>query len=208
MEGRCPHRPRRKTHPSLHRLETAGEGTRPPSVARRIPCPLNWDKTKRASAALFRPASVMQLPHLRPYAKNPLYFLTVCTDGRRPVLADPHTSELLKTIWLRSAEHDGWFVGRYLIMPDHVHLFARPARDALACSEWHKSWKSISARGIARFASVSPPVWQRGYCDHFVRSAASYAEKWEYVRHNPVRAGLVQLPEDWPWQGVIHDLRY
>jgi hypothetical protein len=46
------------------------------------------------------------------------------------------------------------------------------------------------------------PIWQRGFFDHVLRSDESYAEKWNYVRANPVRAGLVNDP-DWPYAGEI-----
>jgi hypothetical protein len=36
-----------------------------------------------------------------------------------------------------------------------------------------------------------------------LRSSASRAEKWNYIRDNPVRAGLVARPEDWPYTGWI-----
>ena len=36
----------------------------------------------------------------------------------------------------------------------------------------------------------------------------SYAEQWEYVRMNPVRAGLCRQPEDWPYQGEIVRIEY
>jgi len=48
-----------------------------------------------------------------------------------------------------------------------------------------------------------PPLWQRGFFDHLVRSSESYAEKWEYVRENPVRGGWAGRSEDWPYQGEI-----
>jgi len=41
-------------------------------------------------------------------------------------------------------------------------------------------------------------VWQRGFFDHLLRSEESYSEKWNYVRNNPVRAGLVASGDDWP----------
>jgi len=46
-------------------------------------------------------------------------------------------------------------------------------------------------------------VWQEGFFDHVLRSDESYAEKWNYVRQNPVRAGLVARAEEWPYQGEI-----
>ena len=47
------------------------------------------------------------------------------------------------------------------------------------------------------------PIWQRGFFDHLLRSVDSYGQKWNYVRENPVRAGLVAKPEDWPYAGEI-----
>ena len=39
---------------------------------------------------------------------------------------------------------------------------------------------------------------QEGFFDHLLRSHESYAQKWEYIRQNPVRAGLVKFAEDCP----------
>jgi len=40
-------------------------------------------------------------------------------------------------------------------------------------------------------------AWQSGFFDHALRGRESYSEKWDYVRLNPVRAGLVSKPEEW-----------
>ena len=93
-------------------------------------------------------------------------------------------------------------------MPDHLHLFARPRTEAIALAGWVRNWKAFSSRRLAHAIGHQPPLWQPDYFDHFLRSAESYSEQWEYVRHNPVRAGLVARPEDWPWQGEIHELRF
>jgi len=58
-------------------------------------------------------------------------------------------------------------------------------------------------RALSKVISQSRPHWQKGFFDHLIRHGESYSEKWEYVRQNPVRAGLVGTPEDWPWQGEI-----
>jgi hypothetical protein len=43
-------------------------------------------------------------------------------------------------------------------------------------------------------------LWQPGFFDHLLRNDESYNRKWEYVRENPVRAGLVSGADDWPYQ--------
>jgi len=163
------------------------------TVAFRSACPRRWR---------VRP------PHLTPFVRQPLVFLTACSHHRSTVLANSNAYETLVSIWARSANHQGWAVGRFVLMPDHVHLFARPQPDASSLGKWIKAWKCLSARTLAHVPEYSSPLWQPDYFDHFLRSAESYSEQWEYVRHNPVRAGLVARPEDWPWQGEIHELRF
>ena len=50
-------------------------------------------------------------------------------------------------------------------------------------------------------------MWQEEFFDHVLRSAESYGEKWNYVRNNPVRAGLVANADNWSWQGEVEELR-
>lgn len=150
----------------------------------------------------------MHLPHVRPFAKSPLYFLTACTAGRARLLAAPGPCRILDEIWRLSAERNGWYVGRYLVMPDHVHLFAMPAPSARPRSEWCQLWKSISARRMVRECGLAPPIWQPDTFDHILRTAESHAVKWDYVGLNPVRAGLVAEAAEWPWQGEIHSLAF
>lgn len=41
--------------------------------------------------------------------------------------------------------------------------------------------------------------WQRDYFDHRLRNDESHEEKADYIRQNPVRAGLVAKPDHWPY---------
>ncbi len=150
----------------------------------------------------------MRLPHLRPFDRDPLYLITACIAGRRELLANSTAHAILSAVWTRSAEIDGWFIGRYLLMLDHIHLFARPTRTAKPLAQWIKTWKSISSRELSRALNVPSPIWQPNYFDHFIRSSQSYSEKWDYVSANPVRKNLVSRPSDWPWQGEIHSVRF
>ena len=87
-------------------------------------------------------------------------------------------------------------VGRYAIMPDH-HLFVRGDR-SFTLSSWLGGLKRAMC-----VALKSPRLWQPGFFDHILRSDESYAKKWNYVRDNPVRAGLVETADEWPYQGEI-----
>ena len=91
-------------------------------------------------------------------------------------------------------------VGRYVIMPDHIHLFVCGPHDFIL-AEWIKGLK----RGVSNAFRLGPTRlrWQPGFFDHLLRNDESYAQKWNYIRENPVRAGLVDFANDWSYQGEI-----
>jgi len=107
---------------------------------------------------------------------------------------------------LRASDYRVW-VGRYVIMPDHIHLFAGFGPESTSVSTWMKSLKNAISK-ILRNADFRGPHWQKGFFDHVIRSEESYNEKWLYVRDNPVRTGLVRSAEDWPYAGEISNLPY
>jgi putative transposase len=148
------------------------------------------------------------LPHLNSFARYPIVFLTVVTLRRRTLLACRESHDALVDTWNLSASVDGWFVGRFVLMPDHVHLFTRAAVNAKSLAGWVQTWKSLSSRRIAGALNARPPVWQKDYFDRFLRSADNYQAKWNYVEMNPVRKGLCSRPTEWPWRGALFDLRF
>lgn len=165
-------------------------------------------KNKKPGARATSPASCpMSLSHLDSFARHPLVFLTVCTARHTPVLNHATAHAILHQLWLDARVRNGWCVGRYVVMPDHVHLFAMPGEKPMPLRQWITTWKSISARKVVAALGTSAPIWQRDYFDRYLRTRESYGEKWDYVCNNPVRAGLVSRVEDWPYQGVIYDLQ-
>ena len=95
----------------------------------------------------------------------------------------------------------GIAVGRYVIMPDHIHFFVAGHYD-FVLDQWIRALK----RTLSKQIDTPRPHWQTGFFDHMVRHDESYSEKWEYVYQNPVRADLVQHAGDWPFQGEIESI--
>ncbi len=92
------------------------------------------------------PAPFRHLAHLPSFRDNPIVFFTTCTYQRCKILASSKCDKILREIWQRSADHDGWWAGNYILMPDHVHLFARPEIGARRMANWVQMWKSVSSR--------------------------------------------------------------
>ena len=127
------------------------------------------------------------------WEQSVIYFVTICVADRKPVLAN---AEAFGAFGRAISKLQGWHVLAAVVMPDHIHVVVAPSgnRDAklgnfsAALKRWMReelkpSWK-----------------WQPGCFDRLLRSTESLHKKWLYVQENPVRAGLVQRWEDWPYR--------
>ncbi len=128
-------------------------------------------------------------------------FLTVNTEGRERWLAQASVQKCLHALWLRRAT--AWLVSDYLLMPDHLHLFCAPHDLKFTIERWIAFWKDQFAK-----THLDVGTFQRGGFHHRLRDGENYAEKWLYVRNNPVRAGLVERAEEWPYFGRVHEIRW
>ncbi len=132
-----------------------------------------------------------------------LLFVTVCTRNRDSLLANESARECILNAWKKA---DNWLVGRYVIMPDHLHFFCSPAKNPYPdYHAWLRYWKSEVAR---HWPYPTENLWQREGWDTQLRNSDSYSEKWSYVRNNPVRKNLVSHADAWPFQGEINKLRW
>jgi len=130
----------------------------------------------------------------------PLFFVTVCTLHRHRFSSLKTANDALVVYGTRAIEEFNVALGRYVIMPDHLHFFVRGDQN-FVLGNWVKGLKRAILKAFPNEKDHS--LWQPGFFDHLLRNDESYAQKWEYVRENPVRAGLVHCSEDWPYQGEI-----
>jgi len=128
-------------------------------------------------------------------------FLTVCTTNRERWLAETAVQQALHDIWKHTAT--AWLVSDYLLMPDHLHLFCAPRDLKFTIERWIGFWKDRFAKAHGRGGT-----FQAGGFHHRLREAEGYAQKWQYVLENPVRQGLVERAEDWPYFGRVHEIRW
>jgi putative transposase len=150
-----------------------------------------------------RPERLRRLDRIFPSA--PIYFVTACTFNRKAVLGTREVHEAFLG-FARAGEVHGAYVGAYVIMPEHLHLFVA-LEQTRRLSNWMKSLKNSLSKAL-RATAIRAPHWQKGFFDHVLRSDESYSQKWEYVRDNPVRAGLTKTWEEWPYRGEIWELEY
>ena len=121
-----------------------------------------------------------------------IYFISVCCQQRGSnQLCNENTSKILFDTARIYHESGRWNLSLLLLMPDHLHgLIGVDGRDWL--SQLLRDYKRITAK-------LAEIHWQRNFFDHRLRHDESLAEKFAYICQNPVRAGLVQDEQDWPY---------
>jgi REP-associated tyrosine transposase len=94
-----------------------------------------------------------------------------------------------------------WVVAEYVLLPDHLHLFAYPAGGKLSFDPWVKAWKSL----FSRTAKNPDWRWQSACFHHRIRNWENAEAKICYMKENPVRLGLAERAEDWPFAGRLFE---
>src|SRR5262249_30273168 len=140
-----------------------------------------------------------RLPHLQRDYKH--HFVTFCTHARwilpkiaRQIVLECCIYEHERTMDLKAV----------IVMPDHVHLIFVPLideniREVCSLARIMNAIKGASAHKINRALQRSGKIWQTESFDHLVRSSESLDSKIQYVLENPVRRGLVDRWEEYPW---------
>jgi len=130
-----------------------------------------------------------------------IFFVTMVVWQRKKVLATDEVHRAFRDQAEIQHQKGVATMGRYILMPDHVHFFIQPGCDHQLGTAI-KFLKEAVTRTLHK-GEVKGRIWQPGFFDHLLRTAESYSEKWGYVCENPVRSGLVKSSEDWIYQGEI-----
>jgi len=167
--------------------------------------------------------------------KGATYFFTVNLAERgRATLTD--NIDMLRHVYALAARRRPFETEAIVILPDHLHcIWTLPEGDNDFSTRWGaiKSQFTMAICGAGRRAGFSPPttlpvvqtgryaglkpglrenkrekgIWQRRFWEHCIRDEADYREHMRYCWKNPVKHGLVENPEDWPYSSIHRDIK-
>ena len=123
-----------------------------------------------------------------------------CADAGR--LTESDFQSLARVLRERREKHR-FLLTAWVFLPDHWHAILFP-RYPVTISRVMESIKVGSTLRINASRKESGLLWQPRFFDRALRTVREYNEKAEYIHLNPVRAGLVERMEHWPWSSV-HD---
>jgi len=115
-------------------------------------------------------------------------------------LRDPKIASLVEDTIFRGDELKQYQLDAYVVMPNHVHALLWPW---ITMDRVTGGIKGVSARNAnATLGRTGQHFWEDESFDHWVRSGRELERIRTYIERNPVTAGLVERPEDWPWSSA------
>lgn len=133
------------------------------------------------------------LPHLE--VPGATYFVTF--RCRSEIELPAEARDLVMAV-VQSCDGESVELDAAVVMPSHVHAIFRLI-EPQKLSNVLRRIKGRSARFVNRALGCNGPFWMDESFDHIIRHETELEEKIEYIRQNPVRSGLEDVPENYKW---------
>jgi putative transposase len=158
--------------------------------------------------AILLPYNVLPAVEERPLQGRVVaFFITSVTHGRRPILQTEKMALLLLDVLMENRNKRRFLLHEFVIMRDHFHVILTPSEDVSLekAVQFIKGGFSYRAKRELDFAFS---VWQESFTNHRIRDAEDYVRHRDYVHQNPVKAGFVKVPSQYPYSSASSDLEH
>jgi putative transposase len=142
----------------------------------------------------------MTIPY-RGTTREGTYFITASTFEKRSLLQSDRMAGLFIEVLFHYQKQSKYHLHGFVVMSNHFHLLVTPISPLTLekAVQFIKGGFSYRARKDLGFIGE---IWQTSFHDRRVRDADEYVRFRHYIRMNPVRKGLVAVPEDFPFSSV------
>jgi putative transposase len=130
------------------------------------------------------------------------YSITTTVKGRRRLFERSDVVALCLDKLREASDRTGFDVLAYCFMPDHLHLLVQATRDADLVA-FMRLFKQLSGYAYRRATGDPEVLWQTSYYDHILRREDDAVAVAKYIWANPVRAGLTEDAQDYPFSGSL-----
>lgn len=130
------------------------------------------------------------------------YFITASTWEKKCLLQSDRMATLFIAVLLHYQNEGKFQLHEFVVMPNHFHVLITPLHPVTLekSIQFIKGGFSFRAR---KELSVPGEIWQTSFYDRRVRDSDEYARFRHYIHMNPVRRGLVPVPEEFPYSSVV-----
>ena len=126
------------------------------------------------------------------------FFATSSTWERRPLFRSERMAKLFREVLLNYRRDGKYLLHEFVLMPDHFHVLLTLAQAVTIerALQYIKGGFSFRAKSELGFKGE---IWQRGFTEHIVGDRNDFELHRGYILRNPVKAGLAQSPEEYPY---------
>ena len=142
----------------------------------------------------------MSTPKHQTAPRSSYFVTTKCWQGCSVFHVHENAEMLIETL-LHYRDRKAYALHEFVVMPDHLHLLLTPS-PTTSLEKTMQFIKGGSSRQIRKARNQKLELWQVGFHDWTIRDSIDWQTKVEYIHTNPVRAKLVQRPEDWPYSSA------
>ncbi len=133
-----------------------------------------------------------------------IYFFTIVSNFKNPFFLNEKLSCEIVDCLKEERKTARCKVYTYCLMPDHLHLLCSTEDQSTSVLDFINRFKGRSTR-IGWKYGIEGSLWQRGSYDHILRREENLAEISQYIVNNPLRRGIVEKWEDYPFSGYLDD---
>lgn len=161
------------------------------------------------------------MPNYRRYSStSQIYFFTLVTYQRQPVLLTPEFRSALRSAIAETLKRYPFSIDGWVLLPDHLHcIWTLPDRDADFSRRWsiikRLTTQKLKDSSAVRTAPLTASrggrregsIWQRRFWEHEIGGDEDFQHHLDYCYWNPVKHGLVHSPAHWPYSTFHRDVR-
>jgi putative transposase len=129
------------------------------------------------------------------------YFITICAHMQQNLFQPDAVAELMIGTLRKYRDAGEFELHEYVVMPNHIHVL-------LSFNDQQKLGRVIQlikggfSHSLRENGIILRAVWEQRYYDRRVRDPQEFAEFSRYIQQNPVRKGLAERAEDYPYSSA------
>jgi len=131
------------------------------------------------------------------------YFVTVCTYNKTQAFTSTKRVKIVSDILKETTKQEGFTLWVWCFMPEHLHMLVEGVGEESDFRRLIRIFKQKS--GYRWKQDKGQKLWQEDYFERILRREETTLKVMEYILNNPVRRGLVSLPEEYPFSYSLLD---
>ncbi len=138
--------------------------------------------------------------------RSRIFFVSTQTAGGRSLFQTERMANLLVDVIRFYMRAGKFIVHDFVVMPNHIHvLMTIPG--TISVERTMQLIKGGFSFRANRELGFRGEIWQRGFSDVRITDEESFRQHQEYIQKNPVKAGLADSPEEYPY-GFAHLMKH